>query len=67
MTVGVGGTVTFGGISVAKGNEDFYSNVLMPFIHRTIDPEKSHQFAIKLAKYGLVPKDSSESSGVLVG
>ena len=61
MKLGTGGTVTFLGINVVRGNEDFYSNWLMPAIHTVVDPETSHKLAISLAKKNLTPNLSTLS------
>ena len=34
----------------------------MPIVHRTIDAESAHRLAIKVAKYGLVPKFSNDQA-----
>lgn len=52
----------FKGICYFNGNEKFYSQFLMPFVHRTIDAESAHRLAIKVAKYGLVPKFSNDQA-----
>lgn len=39
-----------------SGNEKFYSNVLMPTVHRLVDPETAHNLAVWTANRGLVPR-----------
>ena len=45
----------FFGISLMKGDEKFYRQIVMPTVHRLFDAENAHLLAIKLAKYGIVP------------
>ena len=45
------------GYSTLSGNEHFYTEYLMPTIHKLFDPEEAHRLAIQMAKYGLVPKE----------
>ena len=52
----------FKGICYFNGNEKFYSQFLMPIVHRTIDAESAHRLAIKVAKYDLVPKFSNDQA-----
>ena len=47
------------------GHEKFYKSVLMPPV-RLLDPEQAHLFAVKLASWGLVPKDRSAQEKILV-
>ncbi|KAF5270067.1 hypothetical protein FQA39_LY08479 [Lamprigera yunnana] len=42
-------------VSIYKGNERFYKDVVMPLVHQ-LDPEKAHELAIFIAKYKLIPK-----------
>lgn len=54
-------TVTLSGIiggsayGLFSGNEHFYSQYAMPVVQKVMDGEQAHNFAIKMAKYGLVP------------
>lgn len=54
----------FGGISLYQGNEKFYSEVAVPLV-QLIDPEIAHRLAIKVLKYGLVPKQKAEDPSLL--
>lgn len=58
------GTVGFGAYSVYEGNEKFYRNVIMPRM-RLIDPETTHNLAVWLAKYRLVPKAKKPDPPIL--
>ncbi|KAK4887520.1 hypothetical protein RN001_003791 [Aquatica leii] len=55
---------TFAVVSVYKGNERFYKEVIMPLVHR-LDPERAHELAIFMAKYRFVPKNIYEDPEVL--
>ena len=48
--------VGFLGYNLMSGNEKFYSKYVMPTVLKLMDGEEAHNFAIKLAKYGLVPR-----------
>ena len=48
-----------------SGHEWSYRNIVMPLV-RLMDPERSHRFAVKLASWKLVPRDSKEDSSLLV-
>lgn len=50
------GTGTLLGFGIYDGNELVYSKMVMPLIHKTMDGEKAHNFAIKMVKYGFVPR-----------
>lgn len=49
------GTVGFVGYGIMSGNEKLYKSVVMPSIHKILDPEAAHRAAILAAKYGFVP------------
>ncbi|KAI1701099.1 dihydroorotate dehydrogenase domain-containing protein [Ditylenchus destructor] len=49
-----GGTTLFAAAELYSLNEKFYEEQVMPLIHRFVDPEKSHRWAVKMAKYGLL-------------
>ncbi len=55
MTIALAGLTTYSGFSLLSGNERFYSNFAMPAVQAFMDGEQAHNFAIFLAKYGLVP------------
>ena len=38
-----------------KDNEKFYADFVMPCVQNVMNGEQAHNFAIKMAKYGLVP------------
>lgn len=61
------GSATLIGYGIYDGNEKVYSNLLIPIIHKTMDGERAHNFAIFLAKYGLVPRERKfENEQILV-
>ena len=60
-----GGTLGFVGFCVYSGNEKFYREVVMPWI-RLVDPETTHNFAVMMAKYRLVPKQKKPDPPILV-
>ena len=47
------------------GHERLYKSLLMPAV-RLVDPERAHVFAVKLAAWGMVPRDNSVPDKVLV-
>jgi dihydroorotate dehydrogenase len=52
--IALGGSIGFVALNVYKGNDRFYENVYgigMPAIHRLVDPETAHRWAIKAAKH----------------
>ncbi|PAV66009.1 hypothetical protein WR25_19443 isoform A [Diploscapter pachys] len=51
-----GGLVAYTGIEYFSGSETFYRKGLMPAVHRFVEPEQSHKIAVKMAKWGLMPK-----------
>ncbi|CAF0722289.1 unnamed protein product [Brachionus calyciflorus] len=53
------GTTGLIGYGIFDGNEALYSNLIMPIIQKTMDGESAHNFAIKMSKYGFVPKEKS--------
>lgn len=54
LSVSLGGVLSFGAISVYRGDETFYSKLLMPFISRYVDPELAHGACLFLTKYKLI-------------
>jgi hypothetical protein len=56
------GAVVYGAVT---GHEKFYRSVLMPAV-RLIDPEQAHVLAVKLAAWGMLPKDRSFPDKILV-
>lgn len=54
LGVSIGGTLSFGAICLFRGEENFYSKVLMPIVSRTVDPELAHEACIFLTKHKLI-------------
>lgn len=54
LGVTVGGFCSFAAICAHRGDEFFYSEILMPFVTRFIDPELAHDACITLTKHGLI-------------
>ncbi|VDN50248.1 unnamed protein product [Dracunculus medinensis] len=50
------GTAFYGITEFLIGNESFFKNQFMPLIYRFVDPETAHYYALKMFKYGIVPK-----------
>lgn len=46
------------------GNETFYKSVLMPIVQH-IDPEKAHVCGVRLASWGMLPRDRSPPEKLL--
>ena len=59
-----GGSLTFCGIALYSGNHKFYSNFVMPAA-RLLDAERSHELAIKLASYGILPRCTKLNANLL--
>ena len=49
----------------ATGHEGLYKSVLMPAV-RLVDPEQAHVLAVRLAAWGMVPRDKSVPDKILV-
>ncbi|XP_032680071.1 dihydroorotate dehydrogenase (quinone), mitochondrial isoform X1 [Odontomachus brunneus] len=64
LTVTSSAAALFGGISIFQGNEKFYKNVILPLV-QLIDPEISHNLAVTVLKWNLVPKQKVEDSNLL--
>ncbi|CAG2104022.1 unnamed protein product [Medioppia subpectinata] len=62
LAIAVGGSITFAGISLYKGNDKFYREAVMPLIHTVMDAETAHTLAIKAAKFGFVPRLEDDST-----
>lgn len=54
LGISLGGTLSFGSVLIHRGDENFYSNALMPFISNYVDPELAHETCIFLTKHGLL-------------
>lgn len=65
IRVGIGGALTFGGISMYFQNEKFYDSWVIPLLHK-LDPETAHNLAVKAAKYNLVREVKLKESKLLV-
>lgn len=52
-------------VNIAKGNERFYDNVLMPVV-RQLPPEFSHQLAVFACKHRLFPVQRQPDPASLV-
>ncbi|KAG1704394.1 Dihydroorotate dehydrogenase (quinone), mitochondrial [Nymphon striatum] len=60
-----GGTIVFTGLNIYNGNEKFYTQFVMPLVH-WLDPETAHEYAVKAAKYGFVPRAKFFKTDALV-
>jgi len=56
LQVVIGGHVFAAGVATYFGNDTWYSKYLMPTLHRLIDPETAHRWAVRAAHYGLVKR-----------
>lgn len=54
FSVALGGVTSFGSICIYKGDETFYSKILMPFVSNYIDPELAHESCLFLTKHKLL-------------
>lgn len=57
LMLAAGGTIGFGGLLTYKGDERFYAQIVMPALHKVVDAETSHEWAIKWARKGWVPSN----------
>ncbi|XP_016919377.1 dihydroorotate dehydrogenase (quinone) [Apis cerana] len=48
-------TVFYAGVCIYQGDENIYNKFVMPFV-QLIDPEFTHNFAVKILKWGLLSK-----------
>lgn len=61
LSVSVGGALSFSAINTYRGDEKFYSKILMPFVAQFVDPELAHDACIFLTKHRLIKcRDSLE-------
>lgn len=51
--------------AVSNPTSPFYSKLVMP-IMRQMDPESAHVLAVKMASFGIVPKDKKQDDSNLV-
>ncbi|RZF37905.1 hypothetical protein LSTR_LSTR005405 [Laodelphax striatellus] len=68
LIVSSGGFSAFSAVSIYKGSEKYYENVLQPIVQK-LDPELSHKLAVFVSKYQLIPQSKYKdpvdlSSGV---
>ncbi|KAG9511047.1 Dihydroorotate dehydrogenase (quinone), mitochondrial, partial [Fragariocoptes setiger] len=61
LGVTVGGVATFAGICAHRGDEKFYSKILMPFMSKFVDPELAHNICIFFTKHKLIRCQNSLS------
>lgn len=54
LGVSIGGALSFGAICAHRGDENFYSKILMPFVSRFVDPEIAHGACIFLTRHKLI-------------
>lgn len=54
FSVSLGGAFSFGAICAYRGDESFYSKLLMPSIAAFVDPELAHDACIFLTKHKLI-------------
>lgn len=54
LGISIGGAVSFSAICIHRGDETFYSNVLMPFVTKFFDPELAHEACIFLTRHKLI-------------
>lgn len=64
FTVTSSAVALFGGISLYQGDEKFYSEIAVP-LAQLLDPETIHNLAIKVLKWGLVPKQKTKDPNSL--
>lgn len=64
VIVCTGSAFGYSGLCIYQHNEKFYENVLLPAVH-TLDPEFSHKLAVKVNKYGLLPRSKYVDQPVL--
>ncbi|CAD6184312.1 unnamed protein product [Caenorhabditis auriculariae] len=50
------GLVGYTFLELLGGSENFYNKGAMPLVHRFIDGEKSHRWAVRAASWGLLPR-----------
>ncbi len=54
MKLSASGCLIFGGICFYKGDDRFYSRLLMPVVHGLLDGEQAHQLALSAARFKLL-------------
>ncbi|KAG7191111.1 hypothetical protein KM043_007145 [Ampulex compressa] len=64
LTVTSTAVTLFGGICIYQSNEKFYNQIAVPFV-QLLDPEVAHNLAVKVLKWGLVPKQRVEDPASL--
>ncbi|KHJ97628.1 hypothetical protein OESDEN_02396 [Oesophagostomum dentatum] len=51
-----GGLLSYGLVELLLSSETFQSKALMPLINRYMDGESSHELAVRVASWGLLPR-----------
>lgn len=54
LSIALGGTLSFSAFCVMKGDERFYSKLLMPLTSKYLDPELAHDVCIFMTKHKLI-------------
>ena len=57
LTVTGTAATLFGGICIYQSNEKFYSGIAVPLV-QLLDPETAHTAAVKILKWGLLPRQN---------
>lgn len=52
-------TMLYGGVCIYQSNENFYNKFVVP-LAQFLDPEFAHNTAVKILKWGLLPKQNTE-------
>lgn len=50
------GVLGYVGLELMTGSENFYEKAIMPTVHRYVDGEDSHKWAVKACSLGLLPR-----------
>lgn len=61
IALSASGSLAFGAICWFNQNERFHEQVLMPVVHRLVDPETAHDYAVWALSKRIVPADRSET------
>lgn len=60
-----GGSLLFTSYLTAVGDEQFYSNLLMPTLQKLVNPELAHTLSVQMISWGLVPRSRHKDSSAL--
>ncbi|XP_078525382.1 dihydroorotate dehydrogenase (quinone), mitochondrial isoform X3 [Lissotriton helveticus] len=60
-----GGSLLFTSYLTAVGDEQFYSNLLMPILQKLVNPELAHTLSVQMISWGLVPRSRHKDSSTL--